>query len=363
MKPVRVMIVDDSPTVRLGLESLIARDPRCCVAATAASGEQALAMLDRIQPDVLTMDILMPGLDGVQTTQAVMVRRPTPIVIVSSTIDDTEPQIAMNALRAGALAAVEKPVLTGPGAEEQGRRLCATLLAMSQVRVIRQNSRRQATLAPVGHHRPTPAAPAGLPLTPTPPATDSVVGIVASTGGPPALVRLFEILGPRFPLPILLVQHISPGFLDGFARWLAETTRFRVAIARGGESPQPGLIHLPPQDHHLRLRGQRLAIDQGAPVCSQRPSGTVLLASLAESMGSRAVGVVLTGMGEDGADGCRHIAAAGGYTLAEDASTAVVFGMPGAAVQRGAVAELLPLEALARRLAALGKTVPASPPP
>jgi two-component system chemotaxis response regulator CheB len=280
----------------------------------------------------------------------IMARRPTPIVVVSASVNADELNISMNALRAGALAVIEKPDGLAPTSLDlMGHKLCDTLYTMSRVRVIRQHERHQVTL---------PSSATKVPHLPAPPkrwnttslGADAVVGVVASTGGPPALVRLFEVLSPRFSLPILLVQHISRGFLGGFARWLAETTRFHVHIARGGEQPKPGSIYLAPEDHHLRLCGHQLAIDQGPPVCSQRPSGTVLLESLAETLGPQAVGVVLTGMGEDGADGLKRIADAGGRTLAEDASTAVVFGMPNAAAQRGAVADLLPLDDLAAHL-------------
>jgi two-component system chemotaxis response regulator CheB len=324
--------------------------------ASVDSGEAALDALDRVRPDVISMDIRLPGLNGLEVTQAVMTRRPTPIVVVSASVESDDLRISMNALRAGALAVVEKPAAFGPQTVDAiALRLCETLVAMSQVRVIRQSRRLQANLTSRITATPRPGVvelPAGA-------VGGSMVGIVASTGGPPALVRLLEILTPRFPLPILLVQHISAGFLRGFARWLEELSGFPVRVVRGGEEPCAGSLYLPPEDHHLRLRGARLAVDQGSAVCFQRPSGTVLLDSLATALGRRAIGVVLTGMGEDGADGLKAIALAGGHTLAEDASSAVVYGMPGAAAERGAVSELLPLDALARRLHHLATFPPA----
>ena len=349
MKKVRVMIVEDSATARLFLESVIARDARLELVASVESGEEALAQLDAIRPDVISMDIRLPGLNGLQVTQAIMTRRPTPIVVVSGNVDSDELNISMNALRAGALAVIAKP--SGFDAEAvaaMGRKICDTICAMSQVHVIRQSERRQANLG-TPHSVLAPPPPAILQAV-SPSGSGVVIGIAASTGGPPALVRLLEGLGRNFPYPILLVQHIAPGFLQGFAHWLEGMTRWPVQIARNGEQPRPGHVYVAPEDHHLRLRGRLLAIDQSPLVCSQRPSGTILFESMAQSLGNRAVGVVLTGMGEDGAAGLLRISQAGGYTLAEDASTAVVFGLPAAAAQRGAGNELLPLDSLASRL-------------
>jgi two-component system chemotaxis response regulator CheB len=167
------------------------------------------------------------------------------------------------------------------------------------------------------------------------------------------------------PVPILLVQHITASFLDGFAAWLCESTPFRAEIAANGTLPRPGTIYLAPADHHLRLQGQCLVVDQGPLVSAQRPSGTVLFESMAKSLGRRALAVLLTGMGDDGASGMLAIHAAGGMTLAEDQSTAVVYGMPRVAVQLGAVREALPLDRLASRLRQLlsCQPIPSRPKP
>ena len=177
-----------------------------------------------------------------------------------------------------------------------------------------------------------------------------MVGLVASTGGPQALIQLLGQLPPDFPAPILLVQHITASFLEGFVAWLGHNCRLPVVFAANGQVPAAGRVYVAPADQHLRVERGSLWLDRGDPVCAQRPSGTVLLESLARSLGPQALGVLLTGMGEDGARGLLEIRTAGGYTLAEDASTAVVYGMPGAAVQLGGVDESLPLPAIAPRL-------------
>jgi two-component system chemotaxis response regulator CheB len=178
----------------------------------------------------------------------------------------------------------------------------------------------------------------------------TMLGIVASTGGPSALAQLLSRLGSDFPLPILLVQHITGSFLAGFASWLESACPFSVAMVRDRVVPAAGTVYLSMQDRHLRMERGGLRVDAGDPVCAQRPSGSVLFESMAKTLGSGALGVLLTGMGEDGAEGLLQIRNRGGYTIAEDESTAVVYGMPAEAVRLGAVCESLPLPAIAPRI-------------
>jgi two-component system chemotaxis response regulator CheB len=338
VRKVRVLIVEDSGVVRELLRHVVEADPRLEVAGAVASGEEALEVLDRLRPDVISLDIRLPGLDGFQVTEAIMSRRPTPIVVVSASIESEELGIAMNALRAGALAVVEKPVGTRhQDYQAIAGHLCTQLYIMSQVRVVGQRYPRQA--------RPRAAPPPARQV----PGPFRAVGIAASTGGPGALSHLLGALPADFPLPILLVQHIAPTFLEGFARWLAGVCPLEVQMARDGQLPLPGAVYLAPPNHHLRLQQGLLRVDGGPPVGGQRPSASVLFSSMA-SLGPAALGVVLTGMGDDGATGLLEVRQAGGWTLAEDESTAVVYGMPMEAARRGAVCESLPLGALAARL-------------
>jgi two-component system chemotaxis response regulator CheB len=346
VKRIRVMIVEDSHVVREFLRHVIARDPRLEVAAAVDSAEEALRLLEHVSPDVISMDIRLPGMNGFEATQQIMARKPTPIVVVSASVEAEDLKISMNALRAGALAVVEKPV----GARHQdyeslAGRLCAQLVNMSQVKVIRQRIDRGLRF---GAERPAPA-----PENVFRPGPFALLGLVVSTGGPQALTRLLPTLPRDFPLPILLVQHITACFLDGFASWLSGVSPYPVRVAREGERPAAGTVYLAPANRHLEVQGDRLWLTQAAPVCLQRPSGTVLFRSMARSLGPRALGVLLTGMGEDGAEGLKEVRDRGGYTIAEDEATAVVYGMPAAAVRLGAVCESLPLEEIAPRLAAL----------
>lgn len=354
MPAIRVLIIEDSAVVRSLLEHTIKRDPRLEVAASVASAEEGIRLLPTLRPDIISMDIHLPGMDGLAATQRIMVEQPTPIVIVSSAVS-SEAATSLDALRAGALAVEEKPVGPAhPDFEPWARRLTNKLAIMSEVKVVRQRADRawrplagaSAAAAPADGVAPPPADPAPAPAGPF-----RYLAVVASTGGPQALARLLGDLGPRFPLPVLLVQHITAAFTDSFVAWLDGVTPLSVTTARDGEAPRPGRVYVAPAGRHLRLTGAgTLRTDDGPPVDGQRPSGTVLFESLARARGAATIGVLLTGMGDDGADGLLALRSRGGHTVAEDASTAVVYGMPGAAVARGAARESLPLQSIGPRV-------------
>ncbi|MCU1238933.1 MAG: cheB2 [Candidatus Solibacter sp.] len=339
MSKIRVMVVEDSAVVRALLQHIIGGDARLEVMAAAASAEEALSMLKRMSPDVIVMDIRLPGMDGLEATRRIMSQKPIPIVVVAGVVESKErSSTTMEALRAGALSVLEKPVgTTHADYETLAERFCTQLAIMSQVKLVRQTTRRNSRLLPA-HDEPRRGG------------AYSMLGIVCSTGGPGALVKLLGALGPDFPLPILLVQHMTASFLPGFASWLESVCPFSVAMVSDGQVPAVGVVHMAPAEQHLRLDAGSLRLDLAAPVCGQRPSGTVLFQSMASSLGGHALGILLTGMGEDGAAGLGEIRQAGGYTIAEDESTAVVYGMPAVAVRMGAVCESLPLPAIAPRV-------------
>jgi two-component system, chemotaxis family, protein-glutamate methylesterase/glutaminase len=214
---------------------------------------------------------------------------------------------------------------------------------MSQVKLVRRR-------IAVGDSRATNASVAHARAVLRPAGAYRMLGIVSSTGGPGALARLLPGLGSGYPLPIALVQHITTSFTEGFASWLESVSTFAVTIVRDRVLPVPGNIYLAAPEHHLRMERGTLLVDRGDRVCGQRPSGTVLFESMASNLGSGALGVLLTGMGEDGASGLLRLRSRGGHTIAEDASTAVVYGMPAEAVRLGAVCESLPLPAIAPRI-------------
>lgn len=346
---IRVMVVEDSLVVRQLLVHIIASDPRLVVAAAVSSAEEALREIGRVQPDVISMDIRLPGMDGLEATRRIMSDNPTPIVVIADSIEDASLKISMNALRAGALTVVEKPVgLSSAGYAAIASTICTQLYIMSQVPVVRQRS-----FAPWREARPSPATNSepewGM-------ARPNIMGIAASTGGPPALAKVLSALPRDFPLPILLVQHMGAPFMEGFASWLNGLMPLEVRLAQDQEIPVPGRIYVAPGDRHLLLSSAgTLKVSAEPPFGNQRPSASLLFQSLARSAGRRGLGVILTGMGEDGAQGLAEMRQAGGYAVAEDESTAVVYGMPAAAVRMGGVNVSLPLDLIAPRILRLAR--------
>lgn len=341
---IRVMVVDDSPTARQFLLGIIEQDPRLELAAAVESGERALEVLEEAHPDVISMDICLPGMDGFETTRRIMTERATPIVVVAADANQSDRRISLNALQAGALSVLAKPHDGSPEVLRAfAERLCTQLAIMSQVRVVTQRHGRRPPPAPF---RPTCAirndGDARFPR--------DIVGIAASTGGPNALLEILRNLVPQLSVPVLIVQHMTAGFMESFIQWLADACGAAVVEAAAGVRPQTGRIYVAPADRHLTIRAGRLRLDDGPVVAMQRPSGSVLFEAMAQEYGAAAIGVLLTGMGVDGASGLRAIRAAGGYTIAEDESTAIVYGMPGAAVALDAACESLALPEIAPRL-------------
>lgn len=338
------MIIEDSPTIRAFLCEIIARDPRLEVCAVASSGEEALRLFQRIRPDVVSLDIQLPGIDGLKVAERIMSDFPTPIVVVAASSAIGEQTLSMRALASGALSVVEKPRISSPGEYEVlSSRICTQLAIMSQVRVVRQRFRRS-------DHSPSIPAPPPPDFHETVRGCPKILAVVASTGGPPALVKLFNGLGPDFPLPILLVQHVSASFIEGFSSWLASVVPFSVELVSASNLLRPGVIYLAVAEHHLKVTATAAWASRGEPVSGQKPSGSVLFQSVAEVFSQDALGVLLTGMGEDGAEGLLALRSAGAFTIAEHESTSVVHGMPGAAERLQAVCESLPLTEIAPRL-------------
>jgi two-component system chemotaxis response regulator CheB len=274
---------------------------------------------------------------------------PTPIVVIADGIEDSSLKISMNALRAGALTVVEKPVgLSSAGYAAIASTICTQLYIMSQVPVVRRRS-----FASWGETK-KPPAPRREPD--WSPARPGILGIAASTGGPPALAKVLGALPKDFPLPVLLVQHMGAPFMEGFAAWLDGLMPLTVRLARDQEIPVAGHVYVAPGDRHLLLSpAGTLRVSQEPPVGNQRPSATVLFQSMARAVGRRGLGVILTGMGEDGAEGLVAMRQAGGYAMAEDESTAVVYGMPAAAARMGGVDVSLPLDMIAPRILRLAQ--------
>ncbi len=356
MKKIRVMVVEDSPTVKELLVHLINLDPRLEVVAAVDSGEKALDILDKVRPEVISMDIRLPGMTGFEATRKIMSHRPTPIVVVSASIESQDLNISMNALKAGALSVVEKPVSVSRAAyHRQAEKICTQLAIMSEVKVVSQRRIRYPT------HLEKSGGEKGKQSQTVRAIAFHWLGIVASTGGPNALSVILGSLPENYPLPVFVVQHITTGFHDGFISWLDTQTPLTVKRVDTSQIARPGVVYLAPADHHLIVEEHRVMPFQGPTVCRQRPSGTVLFESMAAAFKGTSIGVILTGMGEDGARGLKAVREAGGYTIAEDASTSVVYGMPAAAKEMGAVCEDLPLDRIAPRILSLTMDISKGP--
>lgn len=314
----RILICEDSATYALGLTKFLEHQGSLQVVRVCPSGEAALTSVPRLAPDLVTMDLELPGIGGLRTIETMMRVHPVPIVVLSAFAARRSDNAAL-ALGVGALEVLDKAQLRLDQPD------------MPPAIALRHRLRRLARA------RPTPPGdqprPRQRPESPLEPA--AAIGICSSTGGPQALRMVLGGLPADFPLPILVAQHMSIGFTDGLARWLDQVVALPVALARPGVS-EPG-VWIAPDDAHLILEPSlRLSLDRETVNGPHRPSGDLLLASMARALGPRALGIVLTGMGRDGAKGVTAIVRAGGAVIAQDEETSVVFGMPRAAVEQGA---------------------------
>jgi len=337
----KILVVDDSSTTRLMMTQLINRTPDMIVIGEATDGQEAVRLAGELHPDAILMDVIMPHLDGLEATREIMQLHPVPIVLVSASYDSTEADVAFKAIKAGALTVLRKP---GLGAQnDEITHLLSTLRAMSSVHVIHHRSQNTAP-------RPIPSAPVVMAERP------QVVAIAASTGGPAALSEILSNLPAHFGLPVIIVQHITTDFIPSLVGWLNHLCKLPVQVARQGETVSPGVVYIAAGGAHLRVSTHHTFVMNTTPQTARfMPSCDILLESVARAYGNRAVGMVLTGMGDDGARGLLAMAQAGAFTIAQDESTSTVFGMPGEAVRLGAARQVLPLSKIAPILTSLSK--------
>lgn len=353
-KSIRVLIVEDTRVVAEFLAQVLRADPRIEVVGVAVDGEAAIEAVLRLDPDVITMDINMPKMDGFEATRRIMEVRPVPIVIVCGGLNTDEVAINFRALEAGALAVVARPGFSiDPQHDAATRTLVDTVRLMSEVKVVRR-------------------WPRGRPVLPMSPIAEvarlagsvRAIAIGASTGGPAALQTILAGLPKNFPLPVLIVQHMTPGFVQGFVEWLGNASGFPVRVATDGEQILPGHAYVAPDDFHMGVQcGNRIVLTRDVKEHSMRPSVSSLFGSVVREFGPHVVGILLTGMGRDGVDELKHLKDAGAITIAQDESSSVVHGMPGEAIQIGAAQHVLSPQAIARTLATMTPphTAPASP--
>jgi two-component system chemotaxis response regulator CheB len=333
---IRVLLADDSALVLSLLEDLLCKDPEIEIVGQARNGAEAVAMARRLSPDIILMDVRMPVMDGIRATGEIMADAACPILVLSANVlEDTG--IAYRAIQAGAIDVVEKPV--GTLSADYGSPafdLISRVKLVSKVPPIRRARR-----GPAPELEDLPAEAPGR-----------MVLLGTSTGGPPALAAVLGSLPESFPAPVLAVQHISVGFLQGFVDWLDSVVAVRVKVAERGERPLPGTVYFAPEQHHLVLDAQRrLAFSREEPRDGHRPSASVLFESAAEVLGPSAIGVLMTGMGSDGAAGLLKLKEAGGRTICQDEESCIVFGMPSVAIDLGAAETVVPLDAIAAAVA------------
>jgi two-component system chemotaxis response regulator CheB len=346
---IRVLLVEDSATMRHHLRASLAGDPDLQVVGEALDGMQAVELCGRLRPDVVTMDMMLPLMTGLAATEYIMAHCPTPILVVSSSVNRGELFKTYDALAAGAVDVLEKP----RGGEPEGSweaYFVATVRLVARIRVI---THLRGRLGPSAHldSRPRPSD-AGALSTGQP---CRLIAIGASTGGPGAIVDVLRGLSPRMQVPVLLVLHINEPFGSAFAEWLDAQTPRRVAFARDGEpiAAMAGRVALAPPGSHLIVRNGRTCLTQEHERHSCRPSVDTLFESVASDFGAAAAGCLLTGMGRDGAAGLLAMRRAGGSTIAQDEASSVVYGMPREAAMIGAAMHVLPLGDIGAALSAL----------
>ena len=344
---IRILIAEDSQVVALLLKALFELEPDMQVVGHARNGREAVQMTHELKPDLVTMDIRMPVMDGFEATRQIMASDPTPIVVVSASVDNEELSITFKAIEEGALSVIEKPRgISHPDFDTIRRELIETVRAMAEVKVIRRRFFARPADVDIG-------APIVPPLQ-SGARSYELLAIGCSTGGPQVLHRIFSSLAAGFPVPIVVTQHISKGFIGGLIDWLSVSTPLKVKVAQAGEKLQPGTIYFAPDDRHLKVlrSGPELVVSLGIEpeVNGFRPSACPMFKSVASACGKQAVGVLLTGMGVDGAEGLLAMRKAGGHTLVQDEESSVVYGMPGAALALDAADQVVEIDRMSSYL-------------
>jgi two-component system chemotaxis response regulator CheB len=349
---IRCLVVDDARAFRAVLREILSSAPGVEVVGEAGDGREAVSLVRALRPDVVTMDVRMPRLDGLAALEEIMRVAPTPVVVVSAEAGGEAQQLSFRALQLGAIEVLAKPRDPGtPRFERQAEAIRQAVRAVAGLLLV--GRRRPARPAPLAREvprreelrRPAPLVPIRLePPRGVRPERPEVLAIAASTGGPAALASILAPLPRDLPLPLLVVQHIAPGFEPELARWLDTLTPLTVRLAVDGAPLAAGTVHLAAGGRHLGVRGRALRLSDEPAVHGFRPSGTHLFSSVARELGARGAGVVLSGMGSDGAEGLEALRRAGGYTAAQSAASSVVYGMPRAALESGAAALELDLD-------------------
>ena len=336
---IRVVIADDSGIIRMVVRRVLEGDPAIEVVGEAADGREAVDLTLSLKPDLLILDIMMPVMDGLAAVEEIMARRPTPILILSANVDPADSRCAFKAISLGALDVMVKTDATLNGREDFADQIREKVKFLSGIKVMhhfrgaRRGTVREGSPPPEGDRR--------------------ILAVGASTGGPKAIQYLLKRIPPQARPKIVIVQHIAPGFAEGFVRWLGEESPFEVRVARTGDPLREGVALVAPDGRHMEVRDGRVHLSQEPPVNSCRPAVDVLFNSLCAESAASTVAVLLTGMGRDGAAGMLHLKNRGAFNIVQDESTSTIYGMPAAAVALGAAHRILPLDQIPSAVAAL----------
>lgn len=344
--PTQVLLVEDSPVALTILKRLLSSSPDIKVVGTACNGKEALELIPKVQPDVICTDLHMKEMDGLEFTKQVMASNPLPILVISAAVQKEDADNVFRLLEAGAVDIYPKPI-TGLASdyERVKRELITKIKILSGVKVFtRRQLATKNVIAPTEAKSFQPITAEQINIT----AAIKAITIGASTGGPQALRTIFAQLPINFPVPVICTQHISEGFLPGLVDWLGSECQLKVKIAQVGESPLAGSIYFAPEKSHLGLDAQgKFTYSIVLPVDGHCPSITVTFKAVANFYGRATLGILLTGMGKDGAAGMQTIAQSGGMTIAQDEKSCVVFGMPKEAIALGAAQHILPIQEIA----------------
>ncbi|MDI6735430.1 MAG: chemotaxis response regulator protein-glutamate methylesterase [bacterium] len=339
---IKVLIVDDSAVIRDAILNTLESEEGIKVIGTATNGKEAIDLIPELKPDIITMDIVMPIMDGLTATEHIMAYHPTPILVITSLLPQ-DMKIAFKALNAGAVDVVERPTISelSKPTSKIRKQLIDKVKLFANIKVIthlggrlpkKEDVRPVRQVGPVGH-------------------SFKIVSIASSTGGPKTVRKILAKLPKDFSMPVVIVQHISAGFTKGLVDWWNNECAIEIKEGKDGEKLCPGVVYVAPSYVHMLVtREEKIKLEDTPPVGGHKPAGNVLLSSVAKVYGQSAIGIILTGMGDDGAMGIKAIKEAGGWTIAEDEASCAIFGMPKVAIEMGVIDKVLSLDAISDEL-------------
>jgi two-component system chemotaxis response regulator CheB len=337
---IKVLVVDDSPTVQELMKYILNFDKDIEVIGIANNGIEALKFLETMKPDVITMDINMPYMNGFEATKRIMQTNPVPIIIMTALFNSTDVERTFEAIQAGAVSVIDKPAsIKNPNYNNICKNIINKIKLISEIKVVKRNFRRKIDLKQMIEIEPQFNNDC---------TNKKVVAIGVSTGGPPILKEIFSKLNENIKIPILIVQHITPGFINGLVDWLRQDTKIPIHIASNGQRILPGNIYFAPDDYQMEvIFNNIISLNKKDKINGLRPTVSSLFNSIANTYGKNSIGILLSGMGRDGVEEMKILKERGAVTVAQDKESCVVYGMPGEAVKINAATYILSLEKIA----------------